>query len=348
MTPLTALSELASALDVGAIMVKDEQSRLGLPSFKVLGGSWAINRLVGAVAGSEVPARSWEELLAQAEQIGPRTLVTATDGNHGRGVARMAGLLGFAAVVLVPDDMVRVRIDAIASEGAEVVVVDGDYDVAVAQAATMGHRQRWHTVADVGTEPGDQVPRWVMDGYATIFDEVMEQAPEPPDVLFIQAGVGALAAAAAMSLHRHVPDMRVAVVEPLSAACLLESAVAGAPVSLATSQGSMMAGLNCGAPSSVAWPLLDEQVDAFIAIDDDVCGQAMRALAGVGIVSGESGAAGLAGLMAVAGRSDVRDRLRLDVSSRVLVLNTEGATDPANYEAVVGQFSDAVRGAAGG
>lgn len=336
-TPLVHLTDLAASLGVGDIMVKDEQSRLGLPSFKVLGGSWAVNRLVASIAGEPVLGRTWDDLLEWSERIAPRTLVTATDGNHGRGVARMAHLLGFSALVLVPNDMVAARIDAIASEGADVEVVDGDYDMAVARAAELGAQDDWHTVADVATEAGDEVPRWVMDGYATIFEEVMEQAPGPPSSLFIQAGVGALAGAATAYFEARHPDMRVAVVEPLSAACLLESSLSGGPLSLDNSQGSMMAGLNCGTPSSVAWPVLDRRVSAFIAIDDDVCGEAMRRLADVGIVAGESGAAALAGLMAVSTREDVRCALGLDSSSRVLVLNTEGATDPDNYEAVVGR-----------
>lgn len=342
-TEVFHLPEVATSIGVADVMVKDEQQRLGLPSFKILGGSWAIHRLLSSLAGEPVLGRSFADLEQVAGNLAPRTLVAATDGNHGRGVAHMARLLGLAAVIIVPDDMVAARIAGIRSEGAEVIVNDGDYDAAVARASELGRSSdRFHTVADVATEEHDEVPQWVMEGYDTIFDEVVEQAPEAPTALVVQAGVGALAGAAAAYFEVHHPGLRVGVVEPLTAACLMKSARAGRPVSLASSQGSMMAGLNCGSPSSVAWPVIARRTSAFLAVDDHEAGEAMRRLAAQGIVAGESGAAGLAGLLVAARDPVARDALGLDPEARVLLLNTEGATDPANYRAVVGRSAEEV------
>lgn len=340
MTDLISLPDLAAELGVAQVAVKNEWSRFGLPSFKVLGGSWAVHRLLSSLAGEPVLGRDFDDLVRLADRLAPLTLVTATDGNHGRGVARMAGLLGLSSVVMVPDDMVASRRDAISSEGAQVRIVAGDYDEAVRQAAGLATASEgWHLVADVALTQDDEVPRWVMEGYDTIFDEVSEQAHREPTALFVQAGVGALAAAALGYYETRNPDLRSAIVEPLTAACLLESAVAGRPVSLAQSQGSMMAGLNCGTPSSVAWPSISARTSVFLAIDDDLAGEAMQVLAKAGVIAGESGAAGLAGLLAAASDSHVRDAMGLDEDSRILTINTEGATDPVNYGRIVGELA---------
>lgn len=334
-TPMVAMDDLADELGVGQLWVKNESSRLGLPSFKILGGSWAVHRLLMSRAGEDPSGTGLADLERVAADLAPLTLTTATDGNHGRGVARMAAMLGLAAVVYVPDDMVAARIAAIESEGAEVIVVDGDYDTAVARSARDGAEHGWEVVADVAYEGYDQVPGWVMDGYDTIFDECGEQLPRPPDVVFIQAGVGALAGATVQHLASLGTGVRFAVVEPGTAACLLESALAGEPVSLDSSQGSIMAGLNCGSPSTVAWPILHGHTDVWLAIDDAWTRQAMRELAAHDIEAGESGAAGLGGLLAVAGDERVREALGLDADASVLVVNTEGATDPDAYHEIV-------------
>lgn len=338
-TDLISLPDLAAEIGVAEIMVKDESQRFGLPSFKILGGSWAVHRLLSSMAGEPVLGRGFDDLLAIAERLAPLTLVTATDGNHGHGVARMAKALGLSAVVVAPADMVASRRVAIASEGAEVRVVDGNYDHAVRTAADLAlSNPTWHLVADVAFTEGDEVPRWVMEGYYTIFDEVDEQLPQPPTTLFVQTGVGALAGAALGYYEACNPELRSAIVEPLTAACLYASAVAGRLVSLDESQGSMMAGLNCGTPSSVAWPTIHARTSAFVAIDDDVCADAMRVLAKYDVVAGESGAAGLAGLLAVVDDRAARQALGIDASSRILTVNTEGATDPDNYHHIVGSL----------
>lgn len=325
-----ALRALATSLGVGEVWVKDESARLGLPSFKILGGAWAVHRLLMRRADADYAATTFADLREVAAKLRPLTLTTATDGNHGRGVARMARLLGLDAVIVVPSDMVQARIAAIESEGATVIICPGDYDDAVAMSAAEGSEQGWEVIADVAYDGYTEVPTWVMDGYDTIFDECDEQLSTVPTVVFVQAGVGALAGA---TIKHYAPSMdtRFAVVEPLQAACLLESALKGSRVALASSQGSIMAGLNCGTPSSVAWPTVDAATDAYIAISDDRAREAMLVLATEGIEAGESGAAGLAGLLEIASSDKVRDALRLDERAVVLLLNTEGATDPVAY-----------------
>jgi diaminopropionate ammonia-lyase len=346
-TPLHRLDDLAARLRVGELWVKDESLRLELPSFKILGGAWAVHRLVLDRAGRPLDGTGFDDLRDAAASLGAVTLATATDGNHGRGVARMARLLGFDAVVYVPEGTAQARIDGIAAEGAEVVVDPGTYDDAVDRAAREAEDHGWLTVADVARREDDPVPGWVMDGYDTIFDEADEQLPGPPTVVFLQAGVGALTAA---GLHHYLRGAgspgaarpRFATVEPLSAACLLESASAERLLTIDADQGSIMAGLNCGTPSSVAWPVIEATVDVYLAVPDDRAREAMRLLADAGIVSGESGAAGLAGLLAAVEDDAARAALHLDDDARVLLLNTEGATDPVGYERIVGRTPEDV------
>jgi diaminopropionate ammonia-lyase len=345
-TPLHRLDDLAARLGLGGVWVKDESWRLELPSFKILGGSWAVHRLLLERADRPVAGAGFDELRAAAAELGPLTLTTATDGNHGRGVARTARLLGLAAVVYVPAGTAEARIAAIEQEGAEVVVDPGNYDAAVARAAADADRNGWLLVADVAVGDDVTVPTWVIDGYDTIFDEADEQLPAPPTAVLLQAGVGALTAAGIGHYLRSPGAQarpRFATVEPLTAACLLASAAADRLLTIDADQRSIMAGLNCGTPSSVAWPLIAATVDAYLAVPDDRAREAMRLLADAGIVAGESGAAGLAGLLEAVEHDDVRDALGLDGDARVLLLNTEGATDPDGYRRIVGRAPDDVR-----
>lgn len=347
-TPLHALDELAAELGLGGVWVKDESWRLDLPSFKILGGSWAVHRLILEQAGRPVAGAGMSELLAAAAELGEVTLTSATDGNHGRGVARTARLLGFGAVIFVPEGTAQARIDAIAGEGAEVVVHPGNYDRAVARATAEAKAHGRIAVADVALGDDDvQVPTWVMDGYDTIFDEADEQLSAPPTVVLLQAGVGAFAAAGIRHYLRaaagSAPLPRFVTVEPLSADCLRVSAEAGELTTIDAGHESIMAGLNCGTPSSVAWPTIQAATTAYLAVPDELAREAMRRLAEVGIVAGESGAAGLAGLLAAADDPEVRAELALDADARVLVVNTEGATDPGAYEDIVGRRPEDVR-----
>jgi diaminopropionate ammonia-lyase len=293
-TPLVEAPAAAAAVGVRRLLVKDESSRLGLPSFKVLGASWAIHCALRERGREDSPA-----------------LVCATDGNHGRAVARIAQMLGLEATVLVPAAMVEARRAAIAGEGARVQVVDGTYDDAVEQAAALAGPDR-HVIQDTAWPGYETVPAWVIEGYATSGAEIDAQ----PDVVAVQIGVGSFAAA----MVRRFAGARIIGVEPVSAACALASAEAGTLTEVPGPHDSAMAGLNCGRPSSIAWPLLSRGIEAFIAVTDARADEAVALLARDGITAGESGAAGLAGLLAF--HAD----LALPADATVLVVNTEGDT----------------------
>lgn len=343
-TPLIESTAIARDLGLGKVWVKDESSRLGLPSFKILGASYATYRALAERLGGIGEWSTIDELRALVAPLRPLTLVAATDGNHGRAVARMAHLLGFAASIYVPAGTAAARIEAIRGEGATVEVVDGDYDAAIRRSARDGGPHHM-VISDTSWEGYERVPRWVIDGYATIFDEVSgslaERGEREPTLVVVPVGVGALAAA---TIH-HCRNIlaaapRILGVEPGSAACVLASLRAGEPVTVPGPHPSIMVGLNCGTPSRIAWPRLRRGLDALVAISDDRARAAMRALAAEGIVSGETGAAALGGLYEVltgSGGPRLRERWDLGPRSRVLVLSTEGATDPGAYDEVVGR-----------
>jgi len=332
--------ELAARLGLRQLWVKDESSRMGLPAFKIMGASWAIYRAIGAAlrerTGREIgPWATLEELAEQIAPLRPLTMTCATDGNHGRAVARMARLLGFSARILVPADMAPARIEAIASEGAEVVRHDGTYDEAVARSAREAD-ERTLVISDTSWPGYEEVPHWVIEGYSTIFWEIEDELAalgEPqPDLIAVQIGVGALAAAVVRHFRRAENSIRPFIlgVEPTRAACALASIEAGEIVELPGPHDSIMAGLNCGIASPVAWPLVSRGIDAFIAVEDERARQAVRALADEGIVAGECGAAGLAGLMTW------QEAFGGDLGGkRALVIITEGATDPDAYRRII-------------
>lgn len=339
-TPLRPLDDLARELGIGRLWLKDESSRLGLPAFKMLGASWATYRTLVERLGHEPDWATVDELAAALAPLRPLRLCTATDGNHGRAVARTARMLGLAAAVFVPAGTAAARIDAIRDEGATVEVVDGTYDDAVAHAAEVAAadpEQRTLVVSDTSWPGYETVPRWVIDGYTTIFDEIDEAlaGDAAPDLVVIQIGVGALAAAAAE--HERDRPTRLLGVEPLHADCMLASVAAGGPTVVPGPHDSIMAGLNCGAPSLLALPLVAARFDAFVAVADEAARRAMRDLDRAGVEAGETGAAGLAGLReALTGPAEVRAALGLGPDATVLLINTEGATDPVAYERIVG------------
>ena len=254
-TPVVDAPGLAAALGVSKLSVKDESHRLGMPAFKILGASWAVYRLLVSRLGHEPEWATLDELRAAFAPLGPLTLVAATDGNHGRAVARMASLLGYDARILVPAGTATARIDAIASEGAQVTVVDGTYDDAVRASAELAG-DRALVVSDTSWEGYTEVPRTVIEGYSTIFSELDAQLPAPPQVVVIPMGVGALLAAA---VEHYAADATIVAVEPLSAACGLHSAAAGHPVVVPGPHDSIMAGLNCGTVSPIAWPAVSRR-----------------------------------------------------------------------------------------
>jgi diaminopropionate ammonia-lyase len=288
-TPLVDAQTAAEALGVARVLVKDESSRLGLPSFKILGASWAVHR-------------------ALQERGGRPRIACATDGNHGRAVARVARQQGLEVTVFVPANMIAARRDAIAREGARVEVVDGSYDEAVEGAAATGAL----VIQDTGWPGYEHVPGWIVEGYGTIGAEIDHE----PDVVAVQIGVGSFAAA----MVRRFAGARIIGVEPVDAACALASAAAGELVEVPGPHDSVMAGLNCGRASITAWPVVSRGIEAFAAVSDDRAREAVRLLARDGVTAGESGAAGLAGLLAF------RDELALSRTDTVLVINTEGDT----------------------
>ena len=343
-TPLVASPAIADALGIGQVWVKDESSRLGLPAFKILGVTWAAYRLLTERLGSEPePWRDVDELAGRFAGLRPLTFLAATDGNHGRAVARMARWLGFDARIFVPDHMVEARRTAIADEGATVVVVEGGYDEAVEQAAAEAG-ERSLVVSDTSWPGYETVPRWVIEGYTTIFAEVDEQlaaqGAAAPDLVAIQVGVGALAASAVRHFRANDDGAQLVGVEPESAACVLASVEAGRLTTLEQAGPSIIAGLVAETPSLVAWPEVSAGLDVLVAIDDERAREGMRALAAAGVVAGETGAAGLGGLLELltgAPGEPWRAHLGVGGSSTALVISTEGATDPAAYQAVVGE-----------
>ena len=349
-TPLVDAPGIAEALGVGKVWVKDESARLGLPAFKILGASWAVyqaleDRLPGTGFGD------WEtvdELREKLEPLRPLDLVAATDGNHGRALARVARLLGLGARIFVPEEMVTARREAIAGEGAEVVVVEGTYDEAVERSAEEAG-ERGLVVSDMSWPGYERIPSWVIEGYSTMVwevdDELERRGEAGPDLVVAQVGVGAFAAAVTRHFRgsRRSRHPRLLSVEPAGAACLLESVAAGRIVSVPGPHDSIMAGLNCGRPSLVAWPTVSRGIDVLVAVDDEPAREAMRLTAASGIVSGETGAAGLGGLLDLLRRGEEspgqeeKARLALGVNreSRVLLFNCEGATDPDRYRELV-------------
>ena len=340
--PLRSVPTLARSLGIGELYVKDLSSCLGLPAFKIVGASWGVNRAIATRLGLP-PAETFTDLKARADSLAGLRLVTATDGNHGRALAHMAGLLDLAATIYVPAGTVPARIEAIAGEGARVQVVQGSYDDTVARAARDAG-DGCLLVSDTSWPGYEDTPQAVIDGYATLLREIDEQLVElratRPDVVLVQCGVGALAAAVGAHYAGMFARRRPALVgvEPDDAACLLASLAAGRMVTVPGAHRSIMAGLNCGTLSLVAWPVLAATFDACLSIDDDYAERAMSLLAAVGIESGESGAAGLAGLLALREASElapVREALEIGPATRALVFSTEGATDPQSYARIV-------------
>ena len=350
-TPLVALPGLAAALGVGSVLYKDEGQRFGLKSFKALGGAYAVLRFIQEHLASQGVSASAEDLLAgrHRERLAGLVVTTATDGNHGRSVAWGARMFGCRAVVFIHEGVSIEREQAIAAYGAEMRRVPGGYDDSVRAAAQTAGDEGWALVADTSSEGGDEAPRLVMLGYMLIGQEILRAGGPAPSHVFVQAGVGGLAAALAAffweSLGAERP--RLIVVEPILADCIFRAAEAGRVVTIEGSTETFMACLAAGEASPLAWTVLAGGMDDVRALPDEAAMSAMRLLAdGVAgdpvLVAGESGAAALAGLVAAAGSPTLREALGLGPDSRVVVIGSEGATDPATYERVVGRAAEAV------
>jgi diaminopropionate ammonia-lyase len=354
-TPLRALPGLAAKLGIGALYAKDEGHRLGLGSFKALGGAYAVTRLVLEEAQARLGRPVAEAELASVDIraiAAGMTFACATDGNHGRSVAQGAQLVGARSVIFVHSGVSQARADAIARFGAEIVRVSGTYDDSVVEAARVAAERGWTVVSDTAWEGYERIPGLVMQGYTAIAREALRELPEPPTHVFVQAGVGGIAAAIAAHLGMVLQDERpiFTVVDPARAACLFESARAGRPVKIAHGPPTVMAMLECYDPSPLAWRVLARAADAFMTVEDPVAVEVMNLLARPQagdpvVVAGESGAAGLAGLIAALRDPAARAALKLGASSRVLVVVTEGATDPGRYVELVGMTPAEVAGA---
>jgi diaminopropionate ammonia-lyase len=352
MSPLKGLSNLAVKFGLAGIWVKDESARLDLQSFKVLGGSYAIYRLIQNRLGLEDREISFVDLTNGTirEKLGDITFAAATDGNHGRGVAWSASQMGFKSVIYVHRLTSQGRIQAIENSGARVVVVDGNYDDAVRQVYQDAQQHGWEVVSDTSWEGYEDIPKWVMQGYTTMLSEAQEQLAaqglSQPTHIFVQAGVGSLAAATIGFYHSLFGDsIRTCVVEPTRAACLYRSALSedGRPHTVEGDLDTIMAGLACGEPNPIAWEILRNRADYFVTCPDYVAAMGMRVY-GVplkgdpAIISGESGAVSLGALRYIMRHpcgKDLRGRLGLGDDSHVLLINSEGNTSPDDFRYVV-------------
>ena len=340
-----ALAGLARQLGLAQISLKDESSRSPLASFKVLGAPVALLRLILRhwPASGFLPA----DLLAgrHASQLKDWVVISATDGNHGRALAAAAKSVGCRCVIVLHAQVSPEREAPIAALGAEIVRIAGNYDASVHEAARLAAANGWQVVSDTSYLGYEDVPRDVMQGYAIIADELwpadQDQGPAPaPDYshVILQGGVGGFAAGVLSYFWERLGAQRpvFVVVEPQQADCLYQSAQLGQAAATAGTVDSVMAGLACGEASPLAWRFLQPGIDFFMTVSDQAAVQAMGVLArgdagDVPVLSGESGAAGLAGLQALAATGEWRQRLGLDASSRVLLVNTEGATAPSIY-----------------
>ncbi len=354
-TPLYHLPDLAARLDLAQVSVKDESVRSPLGSFKALGAPIALIRLI---------LRRWPD-----QSIDPRalirgqyadlvkgfTVISATDGNHGRALAAAAQNIGCACVIVLHANVSVERETAIAAYGAKIVRITGSYDESVEESARLAAANGWEVVADTSYDGYEEVPRDVMQGYGAIAAEAIAQADgsaaeqSPFTHVVLQGGVGGLAAGVVSYLWERYGANRpkFIVVEPVQADCLYQSAMQGRAAKATGSVDSVMAGLACGETSPLAWKFLNESVDFFMTISDDDAVTAMHMLArgserDIPIVSGESGAAGLAGLAVIRKHEALSAEIGLDANSRVLLISTEGATAPQVFQQLVGESAESI------
>ena len=359
-TPLVRLDALARRLGLRAFFVKDESKRFGLNAFKGLGGLYALTRVICRQLGLETSRVSFSDLKKPeySEAVSQMVFVTATDGNHGRGISWAAGQLGCEAHVYMPAGSSPLRAQAIrdVNPRAKVEIMAVGYDDAVRHAAKVAAERGWFLVQDTSWDGYVDIPTWIIHGYTTMAWEACAQLREQglaPTHFFVQAGVGAMAGGMVGYLvNAYGPGLKIGVVEPESIPCIYASAKAGdgAPHGVAVPGPTMMAGLNCGEPCTLTWPILRDHADWYFACPDSVSAYGMRLLAAPtggdpAIISGESGAVttGLAAL--IAGDPEyraLRERMALNESSVVLCISTEGDTDPVRYRQVVYEGSESL------
>lgn len=351
MTPLADLKNLARALGLASIHVKDESYRFGLNAFKVLGGSYALGSYIAEKLGMDISSLPYEKMVSPEirEKLGEITFVTATDGNHGRGIAWTANRLHQKAVVYMPKGSSPERLRNIQTLGAEASITDMNYDEAVDFARSQGEKQGWIMVQDTAWEGYETIPRTIMQGYTTMALEAAEQLHgEKPTHIFLQAGVGAMSGAITgffTDLYGEENRPVITIVEPDQADCLYHTALAndGKLHTVTGPMHSIMAGLCCGVPCTLGWDILRDHADNFISMPDTIAAKGMRILGNpMGndprVISGESGASTLgflAQVMTDEKLSDLKKTIGLDENSRVLLISTEGDTDRENYRRIV-------------
>ncbi len=351
-TELISLKALAQYWGVSDIFVKDESTRFGLKAFKVLGGSYAVAQLVCREVGIHLKDTDYNYLVSDEvrSRIKGMTLTTATDGNHGRGIAWAAQQLGIQAMIYMPKGSAPSRIDSIRSHGATVEVTDLNYDDAVRLANNMAKKHGWHMMQDTAWEGYEEIPLWIMQGYMTMCKEALEQMIEDgveSTHVFVQAGVGALASAVVACIsnkYRHNPP-RFIIMEPNNVACVFASAATGdgKPHSVGGDHETIMAGLACGEVNSIGWPILRDRPSCYVRCDDFVAANGIRILANpIGsdspIEAGESGSVGIGLLDLLVNHSafkEIKEILNIGPASKLLFFNAEGATDPVNYREIL-------------
>lgn len=353
-TPLVELDDLAKYYGVQKLWLKDESKRFGLNAFKVLGGSYAIGKYLSQKLGRDMSELPFNVLISDEvkKQLGDVTFVTATDGNHGRGVAWVANKLRQKSVVYMPKGSAKMRFDAIAREGADVSITDLNYDDAVRLANKGAEEHGWIMVQDTAWDGYEEIPLWIMQGYSTIINEIVEQLEaakeEKPTHVFLQAGVGSFAGAVQGYLaHLYGDDRPITIIcEPHGANCIYKSMEAndGKPHNVTGDLTTIMAGLACGEPNTISWKILRDNADFSVSCDDSIAARGMRVLSSpLGndqrVISGESGAVGL-GLFTVLSEkkeeyAELMKALKIDENSRILCISTEGDTDIEGYKNVV-------------
>lgn len=345
-TPLRGLDHLAEDLGLGAVLYKDESARFGLGSFKALGGAYAVLHLLGEKLAEDLGHPVSLEDIREGrytEAAKAVTVCTATDGNHGRSVAWGARLAGCRCRIYIHKEVSDGRKQAMEALGAEVVRVDGDYDYSVHFCAEEAAANGWFVVSDTSYEGYSDVPRQVMAGYTLMAAEILDACGDtPPTHVFVQAGVGGMAAALCAQMWMALGERRprFVIVEPERAACLLASAKAGDPRTVKVTEETIMAGLSCGEVSLQAWEVLARGASDYLTISDDAVAPAMRMMAagaagGGRIEAGECSVSGVVALIAACADPELRARIGLDETSRVLLLGSEGATDPEIYRSLI-------------
>ncbi|MEH6404809.1 MAG: diaminopropionate ammonia-lyase [Sneathiella sp.] len=347
-SPLVSLFGLAKKIGVADILYKHEGERFGLGSFKALGGAYSVLQLlIQEVSKATSKQVGVDEIISgeYADIIREITVITATDGNHGRSVAWGAQKFGCNSFIYMHAGVSSGRAKAVEAFGATVVWVDGNYDQSVHEAAEAATKNAWFVVSDTSYEGYTELPKNVMAGYTVMTTEIIQQLPKNklPTHVFVQGGVGGLAGAVCSHLWQSLgPERpRFVIVEPDRADCLFQSGLRGEMTDVSIQEETVMAGLSCGEVSSLAWQILLGGTNDFMTIEDELIAPTMKLLAkGIGddqrLVAGESAVAGLAGAIAARMNTDLRSELGLTESSRILVFGTEGATDPAIYEKLVG------------